>query len=220
VNSTYYYTNDAILYFIEYLEQIYKANFSYNTSNINTDTVLFVYKKTILELFDNDSKNNNINIGGKSILSNIIQSNSSFNNLEHIPKQYLKDYSMLLFKITNLLLSWKDTLESSSIKNNKNSYILRIESCNKLLDSFMKNIDNLGPTIEYLDIVYQRINIPHSVWISLLEEVILDISKKNKKKGFKDIESFLLYFNVEKGNIQDNINNNNLSTVVNQIRGV
>jgi hypothetical protein len=218
VSSTYYYTNDSISYFLEYLEQIYKANFSYTTNNIDTDTVLFVYKKTILELFENDNKNNNINIGGKSILSNIIQSNSNFNNLEHIPKQDIKDFCLLIFKITNLLLSWKNTLENINLKNNKYSYILRIESCLKLLDNFMKNIDNMGLLIECLEIFYQNIHISHSVWIKLLEEILLDISKKNKKKEFKDIESFLLFFNMEKGNIQESINKGELIHVINKLR--
>jgi len=119
VSSTYYYTNESITYYLEYLEQIYKANYS---NNVNTDIILFVYKKIILELFDNDSKNNNIKIGGKSILSNIIQSNSNFNNLEHIPKQDLILFCSLLFKTTNLLLSWKNTIEVieiNDIKKNK-----------------------------------------------------------------------------------------------------
>ena len=217
VSSTYYYTNDSISYYLEYLEQIYKSNYSYNSNNLDTDIVLFVYKKTILELFDNDSKNNNINIGGKSILSNIIQSNSNFNNLEHIPKQCLKDFCFSIFKITNLLLSWKDTIQINSIKKNKFSYILRIEACLKLLDSFMKNIDNLNLLIEYFEIFYQHIHISHPVWIKLLEEIILD--KKNKKKDFKDVESFLLFFNMEKGDIQESIDKGDLTYVINKLRG-
>jgi hypothetical protein len=142
-----------------------------------------VFNKAVAELFDNENKNNNnnINIGGKSILSNIIQSNSDFNNLEHIAKEEIKDYCFLIFKITNLLLSWKDTLENKNNNNNKYSYILRIDSCLKLLDSFMKNIDKLDPIIEYLEIFYQHIHISHAVWIKLLEEIILD--KKDKKKN-------------------------------------
>jgi len=219
VSSTYYYTNESITYYLEYLEQIYKANYS---NNVNTDIILFVYKKIILELFDNDSKNNNIKIGGKSILSNIIQSNSNFNNLEDIPKQELILFCSLLFKITNLLLSWKNTIEvmeKNDIIKNKLSYILRIESCVKLLDSFMKNVDNISCFIEYLEIFYQQINISHSMWINFLEEFLLEISKKRKKKEFKDTESFLLFFNIEKENIQDNINNNKLAFVIHQMIG-
>lgn len=218
ISSTFYYTNEAITYYLEYLEQIYKANLSYIVNNTDTDIILFVYKKTILELFDNDIKNNNISIGGKSILSNIIESNSNFNNLEHIPKQELKDFSLLIFKITNLLLSWKDTLELNNITKNKYSYVLRIESCLKLLDSFMKNIDNMIFIIDYLEIVYQHINISYSSWNNLLQEFVLDISKKNKKKGFENIEQFLLFFNLEKDIIQDNIDNNRFLCVVKQIR--
>lgn len=217
VNSTYYYTNESISYYLEYLEQIYKANYSHNSNNINTDTILFVYKKTILELFDNENKNNNnINIGGKSIVSNIIQSNSNFNNLQHIAKEELKDFSLSIFKVTNLLLSWKNTLENKNI--NKYFYKLRIESCLKLLDSFTKNIDKINPIIKYLEIIYQNINISYFLWIKLLEEIISDINKKNKKKDFKNIENFLLFFNVEKENIQNAVDKGELSYIINILK--
>ena len=197
LNSTYYYASKAISYYLEYLEQIYKANLFYNLNH--TDTILFVYRKTILDMFDNDQFDTTIETGGRSILSNIIKSNKDCDDLKNINNEEFKTFFSLIKKIVNILLLWKDFSSLNPEENNKHMYEIRIKFCQYFIETFFKNIDKLGALIEPLEIMYQRLEINNALWKNILEE----LCKHNKKKYNENINDFLLRFCFDKNMIQE-----------------
>jgi hypothetical protein len=202
ISSAYYYSNEAITYYLEYVGQMQRAN--YFKGGNDTDTVLFVYKKTIFELFDNDNKSDSINhsveLGGKSILSNILQSTKDNTSLNHITSEDFGHLFELIKKITNLLLLHNDLFNN----NDKPSYLGRVEFCQKFLESFLKNLDKIEIVVDRLMILQEQLDFSNQTWREIFKELLLEISKSQNKKCRIDIQDFLLLFHSEKNNIQNN----------------
>lgn len=208
INSTYYYSIRALTYYLEYIEQIYKANLSQDLNQ--SDAVFFVYKKTIFELFDGDIKHetslSTIELGGKGILSNIIKSFSDENTkcssstigqnlFIHISNEEFMHIFLNITKITDILLVWKESFTDKD--NEKLSYFNRIEFCKKFHESFLKNIERYEYVFERLNIIYESLSINIHQWKELLKELIIEITK-NKKKNYDNTDfTFLFYSNKD-----------------------
>jgi hypothetical protein len=202
IDSTYYYSNDAFTYYLEYVGQMQRANFF--KAGGDTDTLLFVYKRTLFELFDNNDKtgsaNSSVELGGKSILTNILKSTTENASFNHISNEDFTDFFTLLKKTTNLLL-----LRNESFKNNdKPAYIVRIEFCQKFLEPFLKNIDKMEFIIEKIEILQEHLDYSNQTWKEIFREVLLEISKSQRKRSSTDIKDFLILFHSERGVLQDN----------------
>jgi len=264
ISSAYYYSNEAFSYYLEYMEQIYKAGLLYNINH--ADAILFVYKKTIFEMFENNNTTT-VELGGRSIFSNIIESNKEANNAFQISDKDFKDIFLLLSKTAHLLLCWKEpfleNLPSSlngrapfkvenprsaegsltfkveyqrsaegsltiKVENPRSaegsltevvtipesSFIQRIEFCQHFLENFMKNIDKIGWKIECLEIMHQRLTWTNRSWKLFLEELIADVTKRNRKKLDNNMTGFLLSFNMEKLSLQEKINKEDIQSIL------
>jgi len=214
LNVVHYYCNEAISYYLEYIKQVYRSNLFNNLNQ--SDTVLFVYKKIIFELFHNSEESIEfVEIGSKSILSTIIDNNKKEYCLSHITIPEFNDLFLFIKKNTDLLLSWKHTFckKDSNIFDNKSSYCLRIEFCQYFLENYLKKQDNIF-IVEYLELLYSRLEMDICIWKQLLKNLLLEFSKKNKKNGFKNIEDFLLNVNYEKDRIQEKIEANDTKVIV------
>jgi hypothetical protein len=215
INTIYYYLNETISYYLEYIIQIYKSNLFYNLNQ--SDTVLFVYKKIIFELFDynNEDYIYFVEIVSKSILSNIIHVNKNNYSLSNITNEEFDNLFVFIKKTTHLLLSWKHTFskKENDIFNENSSYLLRIEFCQHFLESFLKK-QNIFIIIEYLELLYSRIDITLFVWKQLLENILLESVKKNKKMKFENIETFLFQFIIHKDIIKEKLENNETKIIV------
>jgi hypothetical protein len=201
IDSTYYYSNDAFTYYLEYVGQMQRANF-FKAGN-DTDTLLFVYKKTLFELFDSEnsaeSSNSSIELGGKSILTNILTASTNNTPLNHISNLGFNDFFALLKKITNLLL-----LRNESFKDNdKPAYIVRIEICQKFLEPFLKNIEKMEFIIDRIEILQEHLDFPNQVWREIFKELLLEISKTQRKKTNTDVKDFLIVFHNERAELQE-----------------
>ena len=204
LHSTYYYAMKAISYYLEYLEQICKANLFYNLNH--TDTVLFVYKKTILDMFDNDQFSTTIETGERSILSNIIKSNKDGEDLKNTNNEEFTAFFSVIKKMIHLLLLWKD-FARPNLEENHPMYEIRIRFCQYFLENFFKNIEKLERLIEPLEIMYQRLEINNVLWKNILEELLLEVGKRNKRKYNEDLGDFLLRFCLERTAIQEKLDN-------------
>jgi len=142
VENSYYYAERASIYYIEYIEQIYNANLSYALDH--TDAVLFVYKKTIFELYDNDLD--------KTLISNEEPDACSINNIQ--------------FKyISHMILVILD--------NNTDNFTLdnMIYICKYCLFDILKNHDHLEEIIEYLKLLKSNFKFSYNEYIDLLTAV-------------------------------------------------
>lgn len=213
ITYAYYYSNEAFSYYLEYMEQIYKANLLYNVNH--ADAIVFVYKKTIFELYENNNTTT-VELGGRSIFSNIIESNKGVNNVFLINNNDFKSLFLLLTKTVNLLLCWKDTFsgEEAICEVHTSSFKNRIEFCQYFLESYMKNIEKIGWKIDCLEILFQRLYWDHKLWKLFLEELLLDITKRNKKKSDENHIVFLLSFNMENLTLQEKLNNGDVHSIL------
>ena len=224
ITYAYYYSNEAFSYYLEYMEQIYKANLLYNVNH--ADAIVFVYKKTIFEMFENNNTTT-VELGGRSIFSNIIESNKGLNNLFQISNNDFKSLFILLTKTINLLLCWKDTfLDNTSYVEKRSdeepiyeftsstSFKMRIDFCQHFLENYMKNIEKIGWKIDCLEIIYQRLCWSNKLWKLFLDELLLDFTKRNKKKNEENIVEFLLLFNMEKYTLQEKINKEDVQSIL------
>jgi len=213
ITYAYYYSNEAFSYYLEYMEQIYKANLLYNVNH--ADAIVFVYKKTIFELYENNNTTT-VELGGRSIFSNIIESNKGVNNVFLINNNDFKSLFLLLTKTVHLLLCWKDTFsgEEAICEVPVSSFKNRIEFCQYFLESYMKNIEKIGWKIDCLEILFQRLYWDHKLWKLFLEELLLDITKRNKKKSDENLIVFLLSFNMENLTLQEKLNNGDVQSIL------
>lgn len=108
LNTVYYYLNETISYYLEYISQVNKSNLYHNLNQ--SDAVVFVYKKIIFELFnDNEDSMDFVELGSKSILSNIIDNTKDNYSLQHITDEEFTELFFYIKKNVDLLLSWKHT---------------------------------------------------------------------------------------------------------------
>jgi hypothetical protein len=207
ISTTYFYSNEAYVYYLEYMEQIYQANLSQNVNH--SDAILFVYKKTIFELLDNDNvselSTSSIEIGGKGILSNIIQSNRDNHSLTHILNDEFKSIFLVVTKIVKILLVSND---------NNPTYSSRIEFCKKYLEPFFKNIEKLSNLINKLDILHQNLEFNQNTWKRFLKELLLDMNKLQKNKKTISDSDFIIQFYYEKSSIQEKLDNNDFTLAI------
>ena len=218
ISYAYYYSNEAFSYYLEYMEQIYKANLLYNVNH--ADAIVFVYKKTIFELYENNNTTT-VELGGRSIFSNIIESSKKVNNVFLIDNNDFKSLFLLLTKTVNLLLCWKDTYLYSTSSEDEAiyeipllSFKMRIDFCQHFLENYMKNIEKIGWKIDCLEIMYQRLSWTNILWKLFLDEFLLDITKRNKKLPNENLADFLLSFHMEKMTLQEKINNEDVKSIV------
>jgi hypothetical protein len=216
INTIYYYSNEAISYYLEYINQVYKANLFNNLNQ--ADAVVFVYKKIIFELRNKETIEI-IEIGSKSILSNIIDANKSEHCLLHLTDDEFNNLFFFIKKNTDLLLSWKHSFskKKENIFDNNSSYQLRIEFFQEFIEKFLKKKESSINFIECLELFYLRFDVEIETWKKILQDVFLEISKKNKKKGFENVEDFLLKLNIEKNDIQEKLENSETKSIVNWI---
>jgi len=216
INTIYYYSNEAISYYLEYIKQVYKANLFNNLNQ--ADAVVFVYKKIIFEL-SNKETIEIVEIGSKSILSNIIDANKSEHCLLHLSDDEFNHLFFFIKKNTDLLLSWKHSFskKKENIFNNNSSYQLRIEFFQEFIEKFMKKKESYINFIEFLELFYLRFDVEIDIWKKILQDVFIEITKKKKKKGFENVEDFLLKLNIEKNDIQEKLENGETKSIVNLI---
>jgi hypothetical protein len=200
ISTTHYYTSDAIVYYLEYMVQIYRANLFHSTSS--TDAVFFVYKKTIFDLFDSTNapttaQTSSVELGGRSILSNIIRLNRDSCIMDHVCPEDFNGLLLTVHKLVNVLLRG-------------GTYRERIECCRRYADPFLKNIDRTGGMIAKLALLHEHFNIPDA----LLRELAADIEKTRKPRSNSMTENDItLAFHQQKSVIGEHLDRGDIGAV-------
>jgi hypothetical protein len=182
IEKTYYYAQRASCYYLEYLEQIYRANLFQNLNNM--DIILFVYKKTIFDTYDGDNNDSSHTLTNIMTLTN---ETIVFNE---------KEWTHILMKVTelvNVLSYW----ENATI-----TFVERQELFKKYLLRFMNKIEKIDTTLQYLAIIQEKIEMTTDVYDSLLCELVKSMEgKRSPVKVEKESASdmILMKFYLEEG---------------------
>ena len=187
-----YYSKKTYYYYLEYMEQIYSSNLHQNLNQM--DAMLFVYKKTIFDLYDGENEDT------FGTMTNIIASNGEIMNIDDDNIQnMLKNIS----KIMNILFYWENT---------EFTFYERKELCN-YLDFFMKKCFSVPQIVQFLEILQKKITMKYPEYLLLLKE-LFDLNEKKMKKICHINEWTLNKFYIQKNDFEDKINENNIKGLV------
>jgi hypothetical protein len=198
IDNAYYYSQKCYFYYLEYMEQIYKSDLLHNLNHI--DAILFVYKKTIFDIYDGEHNNSSATI------SNIMMLNDEYLTLDE------KDLRELLKKISNFtktLFFWNNT--NITFEN-------RVKICDTFLHRYLHRIDSLDMTNSYLDMIQQTIVMDYHKYEDLLNEFIYKIERTKKIVHLNETdknENFLMKFYVERDVFQEKFQEESTKNLVN-----
>jgi hypothetical protein len=152
-----YYSKKACYYYLEYMEQIYSSNLSQNLNQ--KDALLFVYKKTIFDLFNGESEDS------YGTITNIMTLNHENLNID---EPVLRKMMSNILKTMNGLMYWD---------NNIYSFSERQEICNIYLDKIIRIVDNR--MLSFLEAV-QKQSLSYLDYSNLLKNTLEFYDKKRK----------------------------------------
>jgi len=194
IEKTYYYSRKAYYYYLEYVEQIYRANLSQNLNHM--DIILFVYKKTIFDMYDGDTRDRS------ETLSNILTLNND--TLVFDEKEW-RTILLKITKLTNVLFHW----ENSNI-----DFYARYEIANTYLLRFLQKIDIIDSTLQYLEIIQEKMNMEYLVYENLIIELVKKIESTRSKNETFSNELVLMKFYIEEPTCKEKFENGNMRDFV------
>lgn len=161
-----YYSKKTCYYYLEYMEQIYSSNLTQNLNQM--DAILFVYKKTIFDLYNGESEDS------YGTMTNIITLNNDTENIENIIlKPMLKNIS----KTMNVLFYWG---------NKQLSFLDRKEISRQYLEEFIKLVENKPMVLVFLEAVQKHNIMAFPIYVNLLKELLEFYNKKRKTETLDD----------------------------------
>jgi len=185
-----YYSKKTCYYYLEYTEQIYLSNLSQNLNQM--DAVLFVYKKTIFNLYNGDGEDS------YGTIANIMTLSEDMVNIgDSILKPMLKNIS----KCMNVLLYWSNT--SYSLTDRK-------EICLQYLEKFIYLTQDNNQVLIFLEAV-QTYDMAYTQYIYLLKSILEFYEKKRKPAAlFTDwqfdrffVNRDIFYEKIQAGNMKE-----------------
>jgi hypothetical protein len=176
------------------MEQIYSSNLHQNLNQM--DAILFVYKKTIFDLYDGENEDT------FGTMTNIIASNGEIMNIDD---NNIQEIMKNISKFMNILFYWE---------NIEITFYERKELCN-YLDFFITKCFSINKIQPFLEILQKRILLKNSEYLLLLKE-IFDINEKKRKNSCDiDINEWVLNkFYIQKNEFEELINENNIKGLV------
>ena len=194
IEKTYHYSQRAYYYYLEYIEQIYRANLSQNLNHM--DIILFVYKKTIFDMYDGETNDNS------HTLSNIMTLNNETITFDE------KEWRNVLLRITkmiNVLFNWENTnitfYERKSISKN---YLFR----------FLNKTDSIDTVLQYLEVIQEKMEMDFIVYDNLLKELLKKIESTRNMTGLDSNDCILMKFYIEEPTCREKFENGNMKEFV------
>jgi hypothetical protein len=201
IEKAYYYSQKTYYYYLEYIEQIHTSNLSQSLNHM--DAILFVYKKTIFNMFDGTPDDD-----ASSTMSNIMTLSE---NVLKFDERDFQDLFLKISKLTNLLFDWK---------NENLDFHHRNQICNLYLMRFLRRIDTMTSTIEYLEILQTKMNMNYDKYEELLKEILEKSEKTRRSRSnsfLSDIdkhEYFLMKFYIEEPIFREKFDAGNMKEFV------
>jgi len=194
LKKTYYYSQKAYYYYLEYIDQIYRANLSQNLNNV--DIILFVYKKTIFDIYDGEDDDSS------QTLSNIMTLN---NDVLQFDEKEWRENLLKIMKAINILFHWD---------NAKINFHQRQSLSNKYLLQFIHNINKATPILKFIEIIQEKTDMSFVVYENLLSELLKKIESSNAKNDTLTNDSALLKFYIEESTFREKFETGNMKDFV------
>jgi len=203
IEKAYYYSQRTYYYYLEYMEQIHRSNLSQSLNHM--DAILFVYKKTIFDLYDGNEQNDTSNK-----ISNIMTLNDT---VLLIDENEWRNIFMKISKIINTIFDWN---------NIELGFYDRKDICENYLGQFLLLVENVDTTMSYLEIIQQKMQFDYKQYDFLLKELLkfCEIHEKSKKHNneFKTEsdknEYFLMKFYIEEPIFREKLEGGNMKELV------
>ena len=198
IDNAYFYSQKSYFIYLEYLEQIHKSDLSQNLNHM--DAVLFIYKKTIFDIFDGDNNNN-----GSSSISNLITLNSD--NLA-MNERDISELFNTISRFTKTLFFWE---------NPKLSFENRINICKNYLPGYFNRIYSIEMISSYIAIIQEKSDLKYDKYNNLLKEILNRLEKTKKINNLTDLEKneyFLIKFYVERDTFKEKINSDDTKDLI------
>ena len=195
IKTAEYYSQKAHVFFIEYTEQIYNHELTFNINH--NDAILFIYKKTIFH-FDNIDSNQ----GDDKVVNmfSLKESNKEMQNIENCIS-----HLQHLHVLVNQLVQWKH----NEITTNNRIYI-----CKEYLQKMLKNVDFIEMTICHLEYICNDRKLSFSKYCMFLDETVNILDSKTCNHKLKKNDIILMKYYTGSPYIQEKIDNNNFKELV------
>lgn len=189
IDLAYYYSQKSYYCYLEYIEQIHKSNMTHTLNN--SDAIMFVYNKTILDIYNNTEC---------SLISNIMNLNNDtviINNYE------LEEILENILQITKIILYWETA--DFTIKE------FIVISNTFLLKYLMISSSDIIPIYKYIEVLQEKLPvISFDKYIEILTAIFKKIKVliKNKKYPSNNdineqcIQLFIINYNNTLSNFQ------------------
>ena len=159
VEMAHYYSQKSIYYYSQYMEQI-SASDLLSTLN-HTDAVMFVYKKTICELYDKNSST-------KDILC------AFDNDTIYISESEIRNIMNNTYRFIHVLFFW----DNASFTFDNRYYL------SQTLDKYTNDFDLVKNQLPYLEMLHNKAEMSFEKY----EEILVELGKTIKKrKGAVDV---------------------------------
>ena len=162
-NLTYYHSQKAFYFYIEFIEQISVDQNSF-LKLTSRDAVMFVYKKTIFDINNEFKKNiKEETIENKSIFGELDNYLLMYKNLIYFYLQTINEANICIDKCCEKLKIWSCHLNNNNNNNNNNNisntsyYSKEIKECMTLFLETMENNKNNNENLELIDIFIENI---------------------------------------------------------------
>jgi len=189
IEKTKYYSQKSYCYYLEYIEQVGDLYLCQNLNHM--DAVLFVYRKTIFDLENDDSDKS----------ANIFSINSKPITMDD---EELHKILSNAFKLINVLFYWK---------NENLTFLNRQAICNTFVNKLLiKKSDNLETVYSYLEMIQHKIYMDYDQYCLLLTELCEKKMKKQDRMVCNEV--FLMKFYIEETMLLDKFNSGNMKDLV------
>ena len=195
-----YHSQQACYYFLEYIEQIHLSHLTHSLNN--TDAVLFVYKKTIFEMRDDEGDN------ASNTISNILTMSDDLLNLNNL--EWRNMYSRIL-TVVNVLFYWS---------NSSYTFQDRKTLCEELLLRYLYAIDKLDFATVYLENIQFLFQPNFITYIALLNAMIAKSEKMRRIRSGSVTEQdkneqILTKFSLNRDIVKEKYGSGNMTELVN-----
>ena len=199
IDRAYYTAQKTYYYYLEYIEQVYKSNLSQNLNH--ADAVLFVYKKTIFEMYDGDNNQSS------NTMSNIMTLNDETIIMD---EAIMRALLLKMSTIINTIFHWK---------NVDFTFNDRRKICDKYLIHFLKKMEYMDVAMSYMEVILQKFEIGYEQYTCLLNEFLERNYRSVKGKNISISESekneiFLIKFYIEDSILREKFENGDLKEFV------
>ena len=195
IKTAEYYSQKAHVFFIEYTKQIYNHELTFNINH--NDAILFIYRKTIFDFDNIDSKQ------GDDKVVNMFSLKESTEVMPNIANCI--SHLQQLHVFINQLVQWK---------HNEITTTNRTHVCKQYLQKLLQNTDFIEMTTCHLEYICNDRKLSFSKYCMFLDETVNLLDSKTCNHKLKKNDIIIKKYYTGSSYIQEKIDNNHFKELV------